>query len=562
MIRPLWGVCLAILTVLAAVASLPLPTAGIKTPGGGSINGDQEILADPVRPMIYWAHPDGSTLSFLDAFTGNEISSLVVGLGPMSVDLSSDGTRLYVAVSGENQTTVVDVVQRTVLRVIPLGFSPLSVRSGRPDRLFVSGAQDSVIRIINETTGSVVDQANVFRALLEVSPDKTVLLAHSLSSSAVTLDTFDVSADRLVFRASNGSDVGENPLQTAVDWDAGRAYLVSGTPYGIVVLAVSNLTQVGWLPMGAYPQGVALMRNRHVAIGIHRNFYDAALWVFNTTAGAERTTVPIPVSPGSGYVSEQSLLVASEVAGTVLLWTEGDFRLLTADPSVSPGGPAADSDIAGLPGFYVRARVWRGLVEPPSNTTTLAVDGTTLNSVYDPFYREVRAVAPLLPVGRHRVTAEIVWPGGSNAVTWNFTVTSPPATATFVVVGSNPLRPGQTIVFDASNSTGLGTITFTWDFGDGARDSGPRVTHAFAAPGVYRVLLTIRTELNVSDSLARQVVIGAASGTPLIPPQSLGAIVGIGSFAAGLALALLVIVFVRRRRSGPGDGPGAGSRRP
>ena len=58
------------------------------------------------------------------------------------------------------------------------------------------------------------------------------------------------------------------------------------------------------------------------------------------------------------------------------------------------------------------------------------------------------------------------------------------------------------------------------------------------------------------------VVIGATSGTPLIPPQSLGAIVGMGSFAAGLGLALLVIVFVRRRRSRPGDGPGAGSRRP
>src|SRR2546425_631546 len=464
MIRPLWGVCLAILTVLAAVASLPFPAAGIKTPGGGSINGDQEILADPVRPMIYSAHPDGSTLGF-------------------------------------------------------------------------------------------------FGALLELGPDKTILLAHSLSSSAVTLDTFDVPADRLVFRASSGSDVGENPFQAAVDWDAGLAYLVSGTPYGIVVLAVSNLTQMGWLPMGAYPQGVTLMRNRHVVIGIHRNFYDAALWVFNTTTDAERTTVPIPVEPGSGYVSEQSLLVASDVAGTVLLWTEGDFRLLTADPSVSPSSPAANSDIAGLPGFYLSARVWRGLVEPPSNTTTPALDGTPPNSVYDPFYGEVRAPAPLLPVGRHRVTAPVARPGGSNSVTWNFTVTSPPPVATFVVVGSNPLRPGQTIVFDASNSTGLGTITFIWDFGDGARASGPRTTHAFAAPGVYRVLLTIRTELNVSDSLARQVVIGATSGTPLIPPQPLGAIVGIGSFAAGLALALLVIVFLRRR-SRPGNGPEARSRRP
>src|SRR3989442_6968534 len=245
--------------------------------------------------------------------------------------------------------------------------------------------------------------------------------------------------------------------------------------------------------MGAYPQGVALMRNRHVVIGMHRNFYDAALWVFSATRGHDRTLVPIRVARGWGSVSEQSLLVVWEVAGTVFLWTEGDFRLLTADPSVSPSGPAADSDIAGLPGFYVRARVWRGLVEPPSNTTTLAVDGTTLNSVYDPFYGEARAVAPLLPVGRHRVTAEIAWPGGSNSVTWNFTVTSPPATATFVVVGSNPLRPGETIVFDASNSTGLGTITFIWDFGDGAQASGPHVTHAFAAPGVYLVLLTIST---------------------------------------------------------------------
>src|SRR5256712_6531022 len=150
-------------------------------------------------------------------------------------------------------------------------------------------------------------------------------------------------------------------------------------------------------------------------------------------------------------------------------------------------------------------------------------------------------------------------PGGSNAGAGNCPVPAPPAAATFVVVGSNPLRPGQTIVFDASNSTGLGTITFTWDFGDGAQASGPRVTHAFAAPGVYRVLLTIRTELNVSDSLARQVVIGATSG---IPPQSLGAIVGIGSFAAGLALALLLIVFLPPRpRSGPRDGPGARARR-
>ncbi len=406
--RCLW---LAVVVMLSTVVAFPLGVQGSKTPGGWSINGDQEILADPTRPVIYEAYPLGDSLSFLDAFTGNVVSTVTVGQGPMSVDLSQDGSWLYVAASGANQTTVVDVISRTVARKIALSFSPLSVRAGPNDRLYVSGAQDGIVRILNATTGLVLAEMAPMpgapRWLLEASPDGTYILVHLLTSGQVHIAKYGVSADQFVFLAGDNSDLGENFMQMAVDWAAGIAYLVSGTPYGIEMVSLANLARLGWLPMWAYPQGVALIRDRHVVIGIHRNFYDADLWAFDTTTRAQLTKVPIAVSPGSGYVSEESLLVASAVAGTVLLWTEGELRILTVDPSVSPGAPAPDSEVVGLPPFYVTARVWRGLVEPPSNTTSIAVDGTALNGVYDPFYNEVRAPAPVLPVGRHRACRNV-----------------------------------------------------------------------------------------------------------------------------------------------------------
>jgi PKD repeat protein len=52
---------------------------------------------------------------------------------------------------------------------------------------------------------------------------------------------------------------------------------------------------------------------------------------------------------------------------------------------------------------------------------------------------------------------------------------------------------GETATFDASSSTpGSGTIiSYEWDFGDGTQGSGQVVTHAYTAPGIYTVTLTV-----------------------------------------------------------------------
>src|SRR2546426_9107056 len=88
--------------------------------GGGT----HEILPDPRRPLIYQVGV-GDSLWYLNASTGQYLDSVFVGPSATSIDPSADGNFLYVAVSGANQTVVVDIDARRVVRTINLAFSPL-----------------------------------------------------------------------------------------------------------------------------------------------------------------------------------------------------------------------------------------------------------------------------------------------------------------------------------------------------------------------------------------------------------------------------------------------------
>ncbi len=61
---------------------------------------------------------------------------------------------------------------------------------------------------------------------------------------------------------------------------------------------------------------------------------------------------------------------------------------------------------------------------------------------------------------------------------------------------------GEEVVFDATGSTDTdGTIQFiSWDFGDGAKDSGPVVRHTFWAAGRHRVRVTVWDDQLQSDA--------------------------------------------------------------
>jgi len=73
---------------------------------------------------------------------------------------------------------------------------------------------------------------------------------------------------------------------------------------------------------------------------------------------------------------------------------------------------------------------------------------------------------------------------------------------------------GSEFTFDGSASSDEdGTIvSYDWDFGDGTSDSGVSVTHAYAAPGLYDVVLTVTDDMGAqaTDSVMATVYDPAA----------------------------------------------------
>lgn len=69
---------------------------------------------------------------------------------------------------------------------------------------------------------------------------------------------------------------------------------------------------------------------------------------------------------------------------------------------------------------------------------------------------------------------------------------------------------GLTCSFDGSGSWGgTGTISYSWDFGDGTTDFGPTATHSYATSGIYTVTLTAEDGAGVTGTQSRSLVVSS-----------------------------------------------------
>ena len=91
--------------------------------------------------------------------------------------------------------------------------------------------------------------------------------------------------------------------------------------------------------------------------------------------------------------------------------------------------------------------------------------------------------------------------GNSSMKTFSLNVKNPPiAVAGKDMVGS----PGQVFEFDASKSTAADgkIVRFIWNFGDGERTEGFKVTHIYSRAGFYSVRLTVEDDSNSPNNTA------------------------------------------------------------
>ena len=97
-----------------------------------------------------------------------------------------------------------------------------------------------------------------------------------------------------------------------------------------------------------------------------------------------------------------------------------------------------------------------------------------------------------------------------------------------VPVAIGPARPiavGEIARLDARGSTDAdgAILSWSWDFGDGAKGEGPEVQYAWAAPGVYPVTLTVTDNSGTASATSETTIDVTVSAAPVAdagPDQS------------------------------------------
>jgi len=412
------GTALLILLMFAAstVAAGRPPVTPLAVYG----NGNQHVLADPHRPMVYLADSNGDAVAFLNTTTVGLIANVTVGLGPRSVDLSRDGNSLLVAVSGENKIAIVDIAQRAVSRNLILNFTPMSVRDGRPDRLYAS-ASDKTVRVLNATSGLELARLTnpFYQSILEVSPDGSILLFTAVATSSVVLYKFDIRADTPVYLDSDNHDLGGNFQQEAVDWERGTIYLASGSPYGLEIVSLATMDRLGVLPMEIYPVAVGLAADGSTVYGLNSNNDGATVWAYDSQTGVLQRSLRLPRQADLVVASgdRQSLLVGSPI------------ERIAIEPSLGQWDPSDYYAAYCYSPSRILAQLVRGLPDVRIDAATLWLDGSALPTdvsvrvtPYETYHLLGANVTATLSSGAHTIVADIRWNGKVIQGTWAFTV--------------------------------------------------------------------------------------------------------------------------------------------
>jgi formylglycine-generating enzyme required for sulfatase activity len=151
------------LLIIAALVILPgcgtdLPTSGQDIYGrrendlellriGSSLS---EIVSDPHRPYLYATDFDRNLLYFISSSSRQIEKSLNIGPRPSDLDITLDGSRLYVALLGGKSIAVVDLDSQTLVDSIPLDFNPGYIATSKPPYIFVTSSIEIAERFSDE----------------------------------------------------------------------------------------------------------------------------------------------------------------------------------------------------------------------------------------------------------------------------------------------------------------------------------------------------------------------------------------------------------------------------
>lgn len=300
-----WVICACIaLLSFAVVPSHAQTTQPLGTKVAEFDRAVWEMVRDPSRPRIY-ATTSLNTVLVINTQTLQIEWEVPIGSDPRGLDISPDGTRLYVANQGSTTAGigVIDLTTLTKLPSLPTVSAVSDVAAGSNGRLYVLGAS---IQQIDSTTGAVQasvsgnqngESVNIYGGMLAITPDRKTLYYADNGLSPASLYRIDVqgSAPILLQKSPHGS-LGSNGLDLILNADGSALCYAVGSGnrgYDISLIPANDINgRIGSFNTDAYPSNGAFSPDGST-------FYAApdsqdTVKVFNTTTFVKEASFSIP----------------------------------------------------------------------------------------------------------------------------------------------------------------------------------------------------------------------------------------------------------------------------
>jgi hypothetical protein len=166
----------------------------------------EAMLVDPERPYLYALDRVNNSLVFVNLESSEVEKTIFVGSTPVDMDMSDDGSELFIANFGSTEIGIVDLEAQEIGRTIFVDTSQ-GTWQGNPYRLavtangtlaFTSEDQWNNVKLVNAETGVHITAAgSIYQPDLVASPDGTVLYAAESGSTGSAIIRFDVTETTL-----------------------------------------------------------------------------------------------------------------------------------------------------------------------------------------------------------------------------------------------------------------------------------------------------------------------------------------------------------------------------
>ncbi len=228
-------------------------------------DGPVSVALSPDGSRAYVANEGSGTVSVVNTVMATVSATIEVGGTPRDIALTPDGNLAYVATSGEDRAVVIDTAADEVLTSVMLPSAPSAVAVAPGGSLLAHAYISSTpLRAISTENQSVVRSItlppNSVPTDLVFAPDgEAVFVGVENPDTGASIFVFDTDLEANPFRARIGLGSQVEPLGLAVTGDGRTLYVSDGAGNEVLIIdtATNTLTETT-IPVGSHPRSIAI----------------------------------------------------------------------------------------------------------------------------------------------------------------------------------------------------------------------------------------------------------------------------------------------------------------